>query len=63
VGDTLDELRLWDGAPLPPALRARLQREGAHAQFLHEQILALERERQRGITHGEGRGPRWRPDL
>jgi hypothetical protein len=27
------EIRLWDGSPVPAGLRARLQREWAHAQF------------------------------
>jgi transposase len=54
VGATLDTLRLWDGSALPVALRARLQREWDHAQFLHAKILDLERERQRAIAHGRG---------
>jgi len=47
----LEEIRLWDGSPLPAGLRARLQREWEHAQFLHAKILELERERQRAIKH------------
>jgi len=50
---TLDELlstRLWDGAALPPGLRARLQGEWEHAQFLSAQIQNLERERQRVLA-------------
>ena len=47
----LEEMRLWDGSPLPAGLRARLQREWEHAQFLHAKILELERERQRAIKH------------
>jgi transposase len=47
-------VRLWDGSPLPPGLRARLQREGDHAQFLHAKILELERQRQQAIAHGRG---------
>ncbi len=54
VSTALDTLRLWDGAPLPPGLRARLRREWEHAQFLHGKILELERERQRAIAHGHG---------
>jgi len=45
---------LWDGSPLPVGLRARLQREWEHAQFLHGKIVELERERQRAITHARG---------
>ena len=41
----------WDGSPLPAALRARLEREWEHAQFLRTRILELQRERQRAIAH------------
>jgi len=47
-------VRLWDGSPVPAALRARLEREWEHAQFLRTRILELERERQRAIAHGRG---------
>lgn len=52
LGELLDGLRLWDGSALPRGLRARLQREWEHAQFLHGKILELERERQQAIAHG-----------
>src|SRR5437870_8886888 len=32
-------VRLWDGSPVPAALRARLEREWEHAQFLRTRIL------------------------
>jgi transposase len=54
VDGLVERVRLWDGSMLPPGLRARLHREWAHARFLHEKILELERERQRGIAHGRG---------
>jgi transposase len=54
VGAALETVRLWDGSPLPAALRARLGREWEHAQFLRTKILARERERQRAIAHGCG---------
>jgi transposase len=50
----LDAIRLWDGTPVPPALRARLEREREHAQFLTTKIGELERERQQTIAHGQG---------
>ena len=50
----LDTLRRWDGSPLPPGLRARRQREWAHAEFLHGTIRELERARQRVIVYGHG---------
>ncbi len=41
----LDAVRLWDGHPLPPGLRARVEREYAGLQFVHQHILELEAER------------------
>jgi transposase len=38
----LSQLRQWDGSPLPPALRARLEREWQKVIFLTEQIEGLE---------------------
>src|SRR6266516_3089233 len=34
VGAAAKTMRLWDGSPVPAALRARLEREWEHAQFL-----------------------------
>jgi transposase len=50
----LATVRLWDGSALPAGLRARLERECQHAQFLRATIGQLERERQRAIAHGSG---------
>jgi transposase len=47
--DFLDKLaatRLWDGSPLPPGVRARVEREYAALQYVQEQIKKLEKERQ-----------------
>ncbi len=41
----LEAVCLWDGAPLPPGLRARLEREWAKVELLTGQIQALEAER------------------
>ena len=41
----LDKVRLWDGSPVPPGLRTRLEQEYTCLQFVHQQILALEAER------------------
>ena len=49
----LPELRLWDGAPLPDGLAARLRREFAGWQFVHQQILALETERRTAIREAQ----------
>jgi transposase len=51
VSGQLDAMRLWDGTPLPSGLRARLQRDWEHAQFLHAKILELERQRSQAIKH------------
>jgi transposase len=55
VGAEVETLRLWDGTPLPRELRARLQREWAHVQFLDEQRRVLHRQRAHSIAHAEGR--------
>src|SRR5204863_2247380 len=54
VGAAAKTVRLWDGSPVPAALRARLEREWEHAQFLRTRIRERERERQRAIAHGHG---------
>jgi len=41
----LDQVRLWDGRPLPPGVRARIEREFAGWQFVHQNVLELEAER------------------
>lgn len=41
--DALDELRLWDGSPLPPGLQQRLLREAHHRSGLTERIRFIER--------------------
>jgi transposase len=38
-------LRLWNGAPLPPHLRARLERYGSDYRYYTERIQRIERER------------------
>jgi transposase len=52
--EALETVRLWDGSALPAGLRARLERECEHAQFLRTKIGQLERERQQAIAHGGG---------
>lgn len=54
LGALFEGMQLWDGSPLPAGLRARLQREWEHAQFLHGKIVELERERRRAIAHNHG---------
>jgi hypothetical protein len=45
VETQIEEVRQWDGTPLPAALCARLKREWEKVQGLTEQILPLEAER------------------
>ena len=40
--EQLDDLRLWDGSPIPPSLRRRLLRVYAHHLFLCQQIAEVE---------------------
>jgi len=47
--ERLDSVRLWDGSPLLPGLKSRLQREWQHVLFLKQQILVLEGERRRAL--------------
>ena len=41
----LDQARLWDGTCLPLGVRARVEREFAGWQFVHQNVLELEAER------------------
>jgi transposase len=41
----LDQARVWDGTCLPPGVRARVEREFAGWQFVHQNVLELEAER------------------
>jgi transposase len=41
----LETIRLWDGSPLPPGLRSRLEREYERMALVNEQIKILEAER------------------
>lgn len=49
----LPALRLWDGAPLPDGLTARLRREFTCWQFVHQQIQTLETERRTAIRESQ----------
>jgi transposase len=41
----LEEVRLWDGSPLPPGLGGRVRREYARIELINQQIKVLEAER------------------
>jgi transposase len=47
--EALERIRLWDGSPLPPGLRSRLEREYACLQFVNQQIQAVEAERSQAL--------------
>jgi transposase len=49
---SLESLRIWDGSPLPPGLKLRVEQELSRHTVVHEQLLALEAERNRGIREG-----------
>jgi transposase len=47
----VESVRLWDGSPLPPGLKARLQREYERLQLVSGHIKELEAERRAAIRH------------
>lgn len=49
----LDQVHQWDGAGLPPGLRARLRRAWHQVRFFTEQIQALEAERRAVVRDSE----------
>lgn len=50
----LDRMRLWDGSPLPPGLRGRLERYVGDYEALTERIEGLEAERRRTLREEQG---------
>jgi transposase len=47
--ERLQQVHVWNGSPLPPGLRTRLEREYIALQFVEEQIGKVEAERQQLI--------------
>jgi transposase len=47
--EQLDQVRLWDGGPLPAELRQRLLREHERLSLLQKQIKELERQRREAV--------------
>jgi transposase len=45
-------LRIWDGSPLPPGIKLRVEQELSRHTVVHDQLLALEAQRNRGIREG-----------
>ena len=54
LAECADELRLWDGSPLPPRLRQRLERSLARLRMLEEQLAELEQARRERVRQGRG---------
>jgi transposase len=52
--EQLEQIRLWDGQPLPPGLRARLTREYERLTCVQAQAKLLEAERMEAIRHASG---------
>ena len=50
----LEGIRLWDGSKLPEGLKARLQREWEHLQYVGKEILAVEGSRRQALGETEG---------
>ena len=48
----LDSLKIWDGSVLPSGLRLRIENELSRYEVVHEQLLALEVRRNRGLREG-----------
>ena len=53
--DSLDAIRIWDGSPVPPGLRRRLETEITRHGVVHRQLLELECERDVRIRQGQDR--------
>ena len=51
LAEQLDQVRLWDGSPLAPGLRLRLQGEVERLEFIVGQIKELEEERAELLRH------------
>jgi len=51
--ERLEEVRLWDGTPVPSGLRARLEQEFSRLVFTQQQIKSLEARRRELIRRAE----------
>ncbi len=52
---SLEDIRIWDGSPLPQGLRLRLESEVRRHSFLHRQLLDLESRRDARIREAGDR--------
>lgn len=46
---SLEQIRLWDGSPVPPALRARIERERQRLEVVDRQIQELKKQRREQV--------------
>jgi transposase len=46
----LEQMRQWDGQPIPPRLRGQLQREWERMELANTQLKALEKERRQAVA-------------
>jgi len=53
--ESLEAIRIWDGSPLPPGLRRRLEMETVRHGVVHRQLLDLESERDARMRQGQDR--------
>ena len=51
--EKLDQVRLWDGSPVPPMLRSRLEREYQHIQYINHHIRELDAQRRELLRTSE----------
>jgi len=49
----LDAVRIWDGKPLPPGLKAEIAREGDRLRLVQEQIRAIKKERRERLKQAD----------
>jgi transposase len=50
----IDRARLWDGSPVPPGLRQRIEREYGRFEFTHAQVLEIQKDRRDRVRDQEG---------
>ena len=48
----LEQIRIWDGSPLPEGLRDRIKRELERRDFVHRQVLELDAETRTKVREG-----------
>jgi transposase len=49
----LDAVRIWNGMPLPPGLKAEIAREGERLRLVQEQIRAIKKERREQLKQAD----------